>query len=52
MIEWIIRSSVKARGLIAVAALVLTLIGLAAVRTTPVDALPDLSDVEVIIRTT
>ena len=52
MIEWIIRSSVKARGLIAVAALVLTLIGLAAVRTTPVDALPDLSDVQVIIRTT
>ena len=52
MIEWIIRSSVKARGLIVVAALVLTLIGIAAVRTTPVDALPDLSDVQVIIRTT
>ena len=52
MIEWIIRSSVKARGLIAVAALVLTLVGIAAVRTTPVDALPDLSDVQVIIRTT
>ncbi len=52
MIEWIIRSSVKARGLIVVTALVLTLIGIAAVRTTPVDALPDLSDVQVIIRTT
>jgi len=52
VIEWIIRSSVKARGLIAVAALVLTLVGIAAVRTTPVDALPDLSDVQVIIRTT
>ena len=52
MIEWIIRSSVKARGLVVVAALVLTLIGIAAVRTTPVDALPDLSDVQVIIRTT
>jgi Cu(I)/Ag(I) efflux system membrane protein CusA/SilA len=52
VIEWIIRSSVKARGLIVVTALVLTLIGLAAVRTTPVDALPDLSDVQVIIRTT
>jgi Cu(I)/Ag(I) efflux system membrane protein CusA/SilA len=52
MIEWIIRSSVKARGLVVVAALVLTLIGIVAVRTTPVDALPDLSDVQVIIRTT
>ncbi len=52
MIEWIIRASVKARGLVVVAALVLTVIGIAAVRTTPVDALPDLSDVQVIIRTT
>ena len=52
MIESIIRWSVKARGLIVVAALVLTLIGIGAVRTTPVDALPDLSDVQVIIRTT
>ena len=52
MIEWIIRSSVKARGLIVVAALLLTVIGIGAVRTTPVDALPDLSDVQVIIRTT
>ena len=52
MIEWIIRASVKARGLIVVAALVLTVVGIGAVRTTPVDALPDLSDVQVIIRTT
>ncbi|MFM5916625.1 MAG: efflux RND transporter permease subunit, partial [Novosphingobium sp.] len=52
MIEWIIRASVKARGLIVIAALVLTVIGIGAVRTTPVDALPDLSDVQVIIRTT
>ena len=52
MIEWIIRASVKARGLIVVAALVLAVIGIAAVRTTPIDALPDLSDVQVIIRTT
>lgn len=52
MIEWIIRASVKARGLIVVAALVLTVIGIGALRTTPVDALPDLSDVQVIIRTT
>lgn len=52
MIEAIIRWSVQARGLVVVAALVLTVIGIAAVRTTPVDALPDLSDVQVIIRTT
>ena len=52
MIAAIIRWSVKARGLIVVAALVLTVIGLGAIRTTPVDALPDLSDVQVIIRTT
>ena len=52
MIEWIIRASVKARGLVLLAALVLTVIGIGAVRTTPVDALPDLSDVQVIIRTT
>ena len=52
MIEWIIRASVKARGLVLVAALILTIIGIGAVRTTPVDALPDLSDVQVIIRTT
>ena len=51
MIEWIIRASVKARGLILVAALVLTVIGIEAARTTPVDALPDLSDVQVIIKT-
>ncbi len=51
MIEAIIRWSVKARGLVVVAALVLTIIGIGAIRTTPVDALPDLSDVQVIIRT-
>ncbi len=52
MIEAIIRWSVKARGLVVIAALVLAVIGVGAVRTTPVDALPDLSDVQVIIRTT
>ncbi len=52
MIEAIIRWSVKTRGLVVVAALVLTVIGIGATRTTPVDALPDLSDVQVIIRTT
>lgn len=52
MIETIIRASVKARALVVVAAFVLTIIGMGAVQTTPVDALPDLSDVQVIIRTT
>ncbi|WEK02169.1 MAG: efflux RND transporter permease subunit [Candidatus Sphingomonas phytovorans] len=51
MIERIIRASVKARGFVVLAALVLVVIGIFAVRTTPVDALPDLSDVQVIIRT-
>jgi Cu(I)/Ag(I) efflux system membrane protein CusA/SilA len=52
MIAKIIRASVAARGLVVAAALILTLLGIAAVRTTPVDALPDLSDVQVIVRTT
>ncbi len=52
MIAKIIRASVAARGLVVAVALILTLLGIAAVRTTPVDALPDLSDVQVIIRTT
>lgn len=51
MIERIIRASMAARGLVLIAALVLSVIGIAAVRTTPIDALPDLSDVQVIIRT-
>ncbi|MDE1915871.1 MAG: efflux RND transporter permease subunit [Sphingomonadales bacterium] len=52
MIASIIRASVRMRNLVIAAALVLTAIGVAAVKTTPVDALPDLSDVQVIIRTT
>jgi Cu(I)/Ag(I) efflux system membrane protein CusA/SilA len=52
MIERIIRASVKARGLVILVTLILTVVGIAAVRTTPVDAIPDLSDVQVIIRTT
>ena len=52
MIARIIHASVKARFLVLLAALVLVVIGIGAVRTTPVDALPDLSDVQVIVRTT
>ncbi len=51
MIARIIHASVKARMAVVLAALVLVAIGIGAMRTTPVDALPDLSDVQVIIRT-
>ncbi|MBB5740732.1 efflux RND transporter permease subunit [Brevundimonas aurantiaca] len=51
MIAAIIRASVKGRFLVLMAALALLAAGLFAVRSTPIDALPDLSDVQVIIRT-
>ena len=51
MIAAIIRASVKARFLVLMATFALVAAGLWAVRNTPVDALPDLSDVQVIIRT-
>jgi copper/silver efflux system protein len=52
MIAAIIRWSVANRVLVVVAALALAIAGAVAIRTTPVDALPDLSDVQVVIRTT
>ncbi len=52
MIAALIRWSVGNRFLVLLATLFLTAAGLWGVRTTPVDALPDLSDVQVIIRTT
>jgi Cu(I)/Ag(I) efflux system membrane protein CusA/SilA len=51
MIEKVIRASVGARMLILLLAGAIVAAGFWAVRTTPVDALPDLSDVQVIIRT-
>ena len=51
MIAKLIRWSVANRILVLLATLVLVAWGIWAVRTTPVDALPDLSDVQVIIRT-
>ncbi|MGE7197478.1 efflux RND transporter permease subunit [Brevundimonas naejangsanensis] len=51
MIARIIRASVKVRVFVLMAALALLVAGLWAVRNTSVDALPDLSDVQVIIRT-
>ena len=51
MIAAIIRSSIANRGLLLLAALLLMAAGLLNLRTMPVDAIPDLSDVQVIIRT-
>jgi Cu(I)/Ag(I) efflux system membrane protein CusA/SilA len=52
MIERLIRWSIANRFLVLLATLMLTAWGLYAVSRTPLDALPDLSDVQVIIRTT
>ncbi len=52
MIAALIRWSVANRVLVVAAALALALAGAIAIRSTPVDALPDLSDVQVVIRTT
>jgi Cu(I)/Ag(I) efflux system membrane protein CusA/SilA len=51
MIAALIRWSVKNRFFVVIGALALLAGGLVALRLTPVDALPDLSDVQVIIRT-
>ncbi|WP_341712157.1 efflux RND transporter permease subunit [Erythrobacter sp.] len=50
MIERIIERSIANRMFVVLAAIAVTLGGLWAVRTTPVDALPDLSDVQVVVR--
>ena len=52
MIEYLIRWSVRNRFLVLLAAVFVAAWGLWALKTTPVDALPDLSDVQVILRTT
>lgn len=51
MIERVIRASVDNRVLVLFGALLLAIAGIVAVLKTPVDALPDLSDVQVIIKT-
>jgi Cu(I)/Ag(I) efflux system membrane protein CusA/SilA len=51
VIAAIIRSSIANRGLVLLAAAVLAIAGLWSLRHTPLDALPDLSDTQVIIRT-
>jgi len=51
MIEQLIRWSVRNRFLVVLAAVFVAAWGIWALKTTPVDALPDLSDVQVILRT-
>jgi len=51
MIARIIRASIANRALVLLAAMLLAVAGLWSVRHTPLDALPDLSDTQVIIRT-
>ena len=51
MIEWIIRRSVANRFLVMMGALFLSIWGTWTIVHTPVDALPDLSDVQVIVKT-
>jgi copper/silver efflux system protein len=51
MIATVIEWSVRRRGLVAITALALLVVGALYVRTMPVDAIPDLSDVQVIVYT-
>jgi len=51
MLERLIVASVKNRGLVLLLTVVLVGGGIWAIRTTPVDAIPDLSDVQVIVQT-
>ncbi len=52
MLEWIIRRSVANRFLVLMGVVFLVITGIWSIKNTPVDALPDLSDVQVIIKTT
>ncbi|ENZ0173609.1 efflux RND transporter permease subunit [Providencia rettgeri] len=52
MLEWIIRRSVANRFLVLMGVMFLVIAGIWSIRSTSVDALPDLSDVQVIIKTT
>ena len=51
MIESIIRGSIANRVFVLIATLILVAVGLYSLKQTPVDAIPDLSDVQVIIKT-
>jgi Cu(I)/Ag(I) efflux system membrane protein CusA/SilA len=51
MIDALIRWSIRQRGLVLFGSVAMLLGGLWAMRSTPLDAIPDLSDVQVIIQT-
>ncbi len=51
MINWIIKWSIKNRFLVLVATFFLIAAGFYALKNTPIDAIPDLSDVQVIVKT-
>ena len=51
MIAAIIRGSIQNRFLVLALAMMMAIAGVWAIRSTPVDAIPDLSDVQVIIKT-
>ncbi|MCF8474074.1 MAG: CusA/CzcA family heavy metal efflux RND transporter [Emcibacter sp.] len=51
MISRIIQGSLNHRGMVLFLALVLAIIGVISIQKTPIDAIPDLSDVQVIIKT-
>ncbi|WP_282166743.1 efflux RND transporter permease subunit [Shewanella japonica] len=51
MLAKIISTSIKQRAMVLLLTLVVALVGYQAMRTTPLDALPDLSDVQVIVKT-
>lgn len=51
MLKKVIEASIKQRVMVLIVTLMVTVWGIQALRTTPLDALPDLSDVQVIIKT-
>ncbi|GLP95976.1 efflux RND transporter permease subunit [Paraferrimonas sedimenticola] len=51
MLKQVIAWSIKQRAMVLMLSLLLAVVGYQAMRTTPLDALPDLSDVQVIIKT-
>ncbi len=52
MIAWLVRAAIEARTLVLLAVVLASAFGVVALRQTPLDAIPDLSDVQVIVRTT
>lgn len=51
MIAWIIKWSIQNRFIVVIATLFLIVSGIYAIKQTPIDAIPDLSDVQVIVKT-